>query len=96
MSRGIAGLYGSRNVSIPHLPPPRWISTAGGTIRQVLMWIIVFLGLGLFWAFGIGHYGEFLGHFYTSHSYPFSYMRLGGRGQHFWRRLCIEALRLVS
>lgn len=66
MSRGIASLYGSRYVSIPYLPPPRWNSTAGGTIRQVLMWIIV-LGLGLL---GIGHYGN-LGLFLHFTYYPF-------------------------
>jgi hypothetical protein len=80
MSRGIAGAYGSRYVSIPHFPPPRWISTARGTIRQVLMWIIV-LGLGLL---GIGHWvlrESWV--IFTLHILSFSYMRLNGRGQHF-------------
>jgi hypothetical protein len=95
MSRGIAGLYGSRYVSIPYLPPPRWISTARGTIRQVLMWIIVF-GLGTFghWALGIEHHGK-LGYFYTSHIILFTHAPRRTRAA-FWRRLCIEALRLVS
>jgi hypothetical protein len=63
MSRGIIGfqgsvVHGSRYISIPHLPPPRWISIARGTIRQVLMWIIVF---GFWDVLGI------FGYLYTSH-----------------------------
>jgi hypothetical protein len=94
MSRGIAGVYGSRYVSIPYLPPPRWISTARGTIRQVLMWIIVF-GLGTFghWALSIT---GILGYFYTSHIILFIHAPPRQTRAAFWRRLCIEALRLVS